>query len=332
MSAPSGRGQPASGTFLPSRPPTTRSQPCPGGVSTPVCRTRRSSSFARCGAHRGPRLRLDLDLGPLLRRRPGQHPTATRPWPRTPPWPATPSGSGAVRWSTAPATATRRSWPTPSATIDHLSGGRAELGLGAGWAVSPSTRPTASTSPGPATRLDILEESVACIRSLLRDEVTDFPGEHFTLTDAHCDPKPVQAELPIWVGGGGEKRTLRIAARYADGWNVPFVSPEVFAHKRLVLHDHCADGRTGTRSQITVRRQRRRRARRGRPGPPVRRHRRDGAPRRADGLTGADDRPRSAATPRSASTRSTSPCGPPGTCRCWTTSPRSSRVGHGMSR
>ena len=50
----------------------------------------------------------------------------------------------------------------------------------------------------------------------------------------------MQAELPIWVGGGGEKRTLRIAARYADGWNVPFVSPETVAHKRNVLADHCA--------------------------------------------------------------------------------------------
>ena len=51
----------------------------------------------------------------------------------------------------------------------------------------------------------------------------------------------MQDQLPIWVGGGGEKRTLRIAARYADGWNVPFVSPETFAAKRDVLHRHCAD-------------------------------------------------------------------------------------------
>ena len=56
----------------------------------------------------------------------------------------------------------------------------------------------------------------------------------------YCEPRPVQAELPIWVGGRGEKRTLRIAARYADGWNAAFVSPEEFAHKRNVLGDHCA--------------------------------------------------------------------------------------------
>jgi alkanesulfonate monooxygenase SsuD/methylene tetrahydromethanopterin reductase-like flavin-dependent oxidoreductase (luciferase family) len=51
----------------------------------------------------------------------------------------------------------------------------------------------------------------------------------------------VQAELPIWIGGGGEKRTLRIAAQWADGWNVPFVSPEDFSHKRDVLGAHCTD-------------------------------------------------------------------------------------------
>ena len=87
--------------------------------------------------------------------------------------------------------------------------------------------------------MDQLEEAIQCVRGLLRDDVTDFDGEYFQLHDARSEPKPVQAELPIWVGGGGEKRTLRIAAQYADGWNVPFVAPETFAHKRDVLHQHC---------------------------------------------------------------------------------------------
>jgi F420-dependent oxidoreductase-like protein len=125
------------------------------------------------------------------------------------------------------------------ATIDHLSGGRAVLGLGAGWAVN-EYQAYGIPFPGPGERLDLLEESIECIRSLLRNEVTDFRGEHFTLTDARCEPKPLRDPLPIWVGGGGEKRTLAIAARWADGWNVPYVSPEQFAHKRQVLHDHCA--------------------------------------------------------------------------------------------
>ena len=85
------------------------------------------------------------------------------------------------------------------ATIDHLSGGRAVLGLGAGWAVNEYAA-YGIPFPGPGERLDILEESIECIRGLLRQEVTEFRGEHFTLTDAHCEPKPVQDELPIWVG------------------------------------------------------------------------------------------------------------------------------------
>jgi F420-dependent oxidoreductase-like protein len=129
------------------------------------------------------------------------------------------------------------------ATIDHLSGGRADIGLGAGWA-QPEYAAYGFDFPGAGARLDILEESAACIRSLLRNEVTNFEGKHFRFTDAHLEPRPVQAELPIWIGGGGEKRTLRIVARYADGWNVPFIAPADFARKREVLAAHCeAEGR-----------------------------------------------------------------------------------------
>jgi alkanesulfonate monooxygenase SsuD/methylene tetrahydromethanopterin reductase-like flavin-dependent oxidoreductase (luciferase family) len=81
---------------------------------------------------------------------------------------------------------------------------------------------------------------VQCVRLLLREEVSNFDGKYFQLKEARCEPRPVQAELPIWVGGGGEKRTLAIVARWADGWNVPFISPEEFARKRDVLAGHCA--------------------------------------------------------------------------------------------
>lgn len=122
--------------------------------------------------------------------------------------------------------------------IDHLSGGRAEIGLGAGWAV---VEYNAYGMPFPAAkvRLDQLEEALQCVRGLLRDETTSFAGEWFQLTDARNEPRPVQAKLPIWVGGLGERRTLKLAARYADGWNAPFVSPEDFARKRAVLLQHC---------------------------------------------------------------------------------------------
>ena len=66
-------------------------------------------------------------------------------------------------------------------------------------------------------------------------------GDRVTLTEARNEPRPLQTKLPIWVGGGGEKRTLKIAARYSDGWNVPFITPDAFAHKNAVLDEHCAN-------------------------------------------------------------------------------------------
>jgi F420-dependent oxidoreductase-like protein len=125
-------------------------------------------------------------------------------------------------------------------TIDHLSGGRAELGLGAGWS-KPEYDAYGIEFGSAGQRLDLLEESARVVRSLLRQEVTDHDGAHFTLTDARCEPKPLQRELPIWIGGGGERRTLRIVAELADGWNVPFIAPDEFGRKRDVLHRHCAD-------------------------------------------------------------------------------------------
>jgi F420-dependent oxidoreductase-like protein len=125
------------------------------------------------------------------------------------------------------------------ATIDQLSGGRADLGMGAGWAFNEYE---AYGIPFPSTgkRLDILEEAVQCARGLLHDEVTDFAGEYFALNQARCEPRPVQDRVPIWIGGAGERRTLRIAARYADGWNAPFLSPEDCTRKNSVLDEHCA--------------------------------------------------------------------------------------------
>lgn len=138
------------------------------------------------------------------------------------------------------------------ATIDHLSNGRVDLGIGAGWSQLEYDA-YGIPFPGAGVRLDILEEAIQCVRGLLREETTSFAGEHFRLDNAKCEPKPVQPELPIWVGGGGERRTLRIAARWADVWNVPFISPEDFAHKREVLHRHCHDvGRDPAEVRSTV--------------------------------------------------------------------------------
>jgi len=123
--------------------------------------------------------------------------------------------------------------------IDQLSGGRAEMGIGAGWA-QVEYEAYGFPFPSAKVRLDQLAEGIQCLRGLLHDDVTTFQGEYFQLTDARNEPRPVQARLPIWIGGGGEKRTLRIAAAHADGWNVPFISPDEFARKNAVLDQHCA--------------------------------------------------------------------------------------------
>ena len=124
-------------------------------------------------------------------------------------------------------------------TIDHLSNGRAEMGIGAGWA-QVEYNAYGIEFPEVKVRMDQLEEGIQVLRGMLHTEASNFEGKYFTTSDARNEPRPVQDKMPIWVGGGGEKRTLKITAKYADGWNVPFVSPEEFARKRGVLHEHCA--------------------------------------------------------------------------------------------
>jgi F420-dependent oxidoreductase-like protein len=124
------------------------------------------------------------------------------------------------------------------ATLDQLAEGRVVLGLGAGW-LQGEYEAYGLPFDSAGTRLRMLDEYVQCVRGLLTEERTTFKGEFFQLRDARCEPKPVQSRLPIWVGGGGEKVTLRIAAQHADGWNVPFIAPEEWARKAQVLDEHC---------------------------------------------------------------------------------------------
>jgi alkanesulfonate monooxygenase SsuD/methylene tetrahydromethanopterin reductase-like flavin-dependent oxidoreductase (luciferase family) len=138
------------------------------------------------------------------------------------------------------------------ATIDQISGGRVDVGVGAGWLLD-EYRAHGIDFPRAGTRLDIMEESIRCVRALLHDGTCTLAGEHFRMDGAVCEPRPVQERVPIWVGGGGERRTLRIAAELADGWNVPFISPDDFARKREVLAGHCADvGRDPSTIRCTV--------------------------------------------------------------------------------
>jgi alkanesulfonate monooxygenase SsuD/methylene tetrahydromethanopterin reductase-like flavin-dependent oxidoreductase (luciferase family) len=123
-------------------------------------------------------------------------------------------------------------------TIDHLSGGRAEIGLGAGWNEREFSAFGMPFLPI-KDRLDQLEEHAIVLRRLFDGERVTFEGKHVRLTDALCDARPAQPRLRLWIGGQGEKRLLRMVARHADGWNVPFLAPEVYAQRNRTLDDWC---------------------------------------------------------------------------------------------
>lgn len=125
------------------------------------------------------------------------------------------------------------------AAVDHFSGGRCEVGLGAGWDQQEYDA-HGIEFPSAGNRLDLLDEYAAVLKSLLGGNAVDFEGRFFHLDGAVCNPAPLRRPMPLWIGGGGEKRTLAITARHADGWNVPFIGPEDYGHKNEVLDQHCA--------------------------------------------------------------------------------------------
>jgi F420-dependent oxidoreductase-like protein len=127
------------------------------------------------------------------------------------------------------------------ATLDIISEGRLELGIGAGWNEEESGAYGIELGPV-RERSDRFEEACEVLISLLTQETTTFAGTYYQLTDARNDPKgPQRPHPPIAIGGNGEKRTLRTTARFAQHWNFLGGSPETFAAKRDVLHAHCRD-------------------------------------------------------------------------------------------
>jgi alkanesulfonate monooxygenase SsuD/methylene tetrahydromethanopterin reductase-like flavin-dependent oxidoreductase (luciferase family) len=122
-------------------------------------------------------------------------------------------------------------------TIDHISGGRLELGLGAGWHEA-EFRGYGLPFESPATRLRRLAETVEVVRLLWTEDVANYQGEFVTLTNAFCNPKPVQSPPRIWIGASGDKLALPLVGRLADGWNIAYVSPEEFRRKLAIVHDH----------------------------------------------------------------------------------------------
>jgi len=125
-------------------------------------------------------------------------------------------------------------------TVDHLSGGRLDFGIGTGWAENEHAMLGLDFGTR-AERADRLDESLEIIRSLWTEPRTTFEGTHYRLRDAVAEPKPVQQpHPPIWVGGSGPRRTLRTAARHADVWNAAGGSPEEVAASSAILDEHCA--------------------------------------------------------------------------------------------
>ena len=125
-----------------------------------------------------------------------------------------------------------------AATLDHITNGRVVLGLGSGWQENEHTQyglPFYTVNE----RLRRLDEACQVIQMLYNNAKSDFDGEFYQLQSASLEPKPVQQPLPLLIGGGGEKVTLKITARYANEWNV-WGDPAILRHKMAILDEHCA--------------------------------------------------------------------------------------------
>ncbi|MBF9068783.1 TIGR03560 family F420-dependent LLM class oxidoreductase [Streptacidiphilus fuscans] len=129
-----------------------------------------------------------------------------------------------------------------AATLDVISGGRLEIGIGAGWNAEESDAYGIELGT-PRERSDRLEEACAVLVGLLSPQPTlTFTGRHYRLADARCEPKPVQRpHPPLCIGGSGAARTLRTAARFAQHWNFDTGPLADFRKARDILHGHCAD-------------------------------------------------------------------------------------------
>ena len=125
-----------------------------------------------------------------------------------------------------------------TSTLDVISGGRLDWGIGAGWYEN-ECRGYGFDFPEPKVRIAMLRECVEIVRSMWTNDETTFDGKHYKMVRGNCDPKPLQKpHPPIWIGGGGEQLTLRVVARYADYSNFGG-NPQEFAHKIEILKTHC---------------------------------------------------------------------------------------------
>jgi F420-dependent oxidoreductase-like protein len=138
-----------------------------------------------------------------------------------------------------------------TSTVDVISGGRLDWGIGAGWYEN-EYRSYGYEFPKPAQRIKMLEETVEIVTRMWTEPTATFKGEHYEVSRAYCDPKPLQQPRPpVLIGGGGEQLTLRVVAKHADRSNFGG-NPEQWEHKREVLRAHCASvGRDFDEIQLT---------------------------------------------------------------------------------
>ena len=126
-----------------------------------------------------------------------------------------------------------------TSTIDVISGGRLDWGIGAGW-YELEYRGYGYDFPKPKDRIGMLKESVEIVKSMWSQPETTYDGQYYKLVRANCDPKPLQQpHPPVWIGGGGEQLTLRVVAQHADCSNFGG-KPQEWARKREILKGHCA--------------------------------------------------------------------------------------------
>jgi F420-dependent oxidoreductase-like protein len=126
------------------------------------------------------------------------------------------------------------------ATLDVMSNGRVELGIGAGWCGYEQLAYNLPWEDAPKARIDRLIEGIQIIKGMWTNESFTFKGKYYSVNGAVCSPKPVQKPTPpIIIGGKGEKILLKVVAKYANGWNIDEMTLEDYAHKLDVLRKHC---------------------------------------------------------------------------------------------
>jgi len=131
-----------------------------------------------------------------------------------------------------------------ASTLDFISNGRLDIGLSAGW-YEREAHAYGVAFPAGSVRVEMLEESVIILRQMLSAENDDnngkisFKGRYYDVSNTECNPKPIQKpHIPIWIGGGG-KKTLKVVAKYADGWNYGLCSYNQYVEKLSVLKNYC---------------------------------------------------------------------------------------------